>query len=204
MSEQILEWFSIYGLPVYFFILSASSLGIPMPVKLTMLVIGSFVEQEEIEFWQALLVGSAGAVTGDQIGYFLGRFGGRNLIERMTDRFGGAEKIKRAEDFSIRWGGTGVFFSRWLVTPLGPWINLTSGVTFYPWSRFTILGILGESLWVFLYITLGMFFSDRVQSTADFLTNLTWVFVGLVIAAILGWKLFHNNRNTDKKHSIVS
>ena len=99
MSEQILEWFSAYGLPVYFLILGASSLGIPMPVKITMLVIGSFVEQCEMVFWQALLAGSAGAAAGDQIGYSVGRFGGRGLIDRITNRFGGADNFKRAEDF---------------------------------------------------------------------------------------------------------
>lgn len=198
MTEQILEWFSAYGLPVYFLILGASSLGIPMPVKLTMLVIGSFVAQGEMMFWQALVAGSAGAAAGDQIGYSLGRFGGRGLIERLTNRFGGAKNIRRAEEFTRRWGAIGIFFTRWLVTPLGPWLNLTSGVTVYSWTRFTVLSVLGETLWVFLYILLGMFFSDRVQETADLLSNLTWVLVGLVIAAALGWKLFRYFRNNHK------
>lgn len=201
VSEQTLEWLSIYGLPVYFFILAASSFGIPMPVKLTMLVFGSFVQQGEIAFWQAMVIGSTGAVIGDQAGYFLGRLGGRNAADRITNRFGGAEKIKRAEEFSRRWGGTGIFFSRWLVTPFGPWLNLTSGLTFYSWTRFTVFGILGETLWVFLYIMLGIYFSDRVQDTADLLSNLTWVFVGITIAAVLGWKLFRNHGNDSETKS---
>lgn len=198
MTEQALEWFAIYGLPVYFVILAFSSFGIPMPVKLLMLVVGSFVEQGEMQLWQALVVGSAGATAGDQTGYFLGRFGGRALVEKLTGRFGGAEKVRRAEDFAARWGGVGIFFSRWLVTPLGPWLNLTSGAARYSWPRFTALGVLGELLWVFLYVLLGIFFSDRVQDTAEFLTSLTWVFVGLAIAAALGWLIFHNNRKTEK------
>jgi membrane protein DedA with SNARE-associated domain len=201
VNEQILEWFSAYGLPVYFCILAASSVGIPMPVKLTMLVIGSFVVQEEIQFWQALLVGSAGAAAGDQIGYFLGRFGGRNLTERITNRFGGAEKIERAEEFASRWGAIGIFFSRWLVTPLGPWLNLLSGTTFYSWTIFTALSVAGETLWVLIYVLLGIFFSDRIQSTADFLTNLSWAIVGLAAAGFLGWKVFQYFRNSDEKTS---
>lgn len=198
MTEQALEWFAIYGLPVYFLILAFSSFGIPMPVKLLMLVVGSFVEQGEMQLWQALVVGSAGATAGDQTGYFLGRFGGRALVEKLTGRFGGAEKVRRAEDFAARWGGVGIFFSRWLVTPLGPWLNLTSGAARYSWPRFTAIGVIGEFLWVFLYVLLGIFFSDRVQDTAEFLTSLTWVFVGLAIAAALGWLIFHNNRKTEK------
>ena len=200
MSEWILEWLSIYGLPVYFFILAASSFGIPMPVKLMMLVVGSFVQQGEIAFWEALVIGSLGAITGDQIGYFLGRLGGKKLINRFTVRFGGARKFKRAEGFSRRWGATGIFFSRWLVTPLGPWINLTSGVTGYSWRLFSFFGILGETLWVLLYIMLGIFFSDRVQDAANLLISLTWVFVRITIAAVLGWILFHDHRNSTRSN----
>ncbi len=199
MSEQILVWLSIYGLPVCFFILAASAFGIPVPAKPVMLVVGSFIQQGEIEFWQALLIGSMGAVIGDQIGYSLGRFGGQHLIDRLTNRFGGADKIVRAEEFSRRWGATGIFFSRWLITPLGPWINVSSGVAGYSWVRFSILDVFGESLWVFLYIMLGMFFSDRVQDTANVMFSLTWVFVGITIAAILGWELFNNHRTSSKQ-----
>ncbi len=202
MNEQVLEWLSIYGLPVCFFILAASAFGIPVPAKAMMLVVGSFIEQGEFELWQALLIGSTGAVIGDQIGYSLGRFGGQPLIDRLTNRFGGADKIVKAEEFSRRWGATGVFFSRWLITPLGPWINVSSGVTGYSWARFSILGVFGESLWVFLYIMLGIYFSDRVQDTANVLFSLTWVFVGITIAAILGWKLFNSHRKVGLEDQI--
>lgn len=190
MTEQALQWLSLYGSPVLFVILAASSFGVPMmPAALTMLVVGSFVAQGEIALWQALVIGISGAILGDQTGYFIGRFGGRNLIDRMTGRFGGADKIFRAEEFSKRWGGIGIFFSRWLVTPLGPWLNLISGVTGYGWTRFTILGVLGETLWVVAYIFLGITFSDRVQATADLFVNLSWLLVGIVISTALGWKV---------------
>lgn len=196
MTEQALQWLSLYGSPVLFLILAASSFGVPMmPAALTMLIVGSFVEQGEIELWQAIVIGTSGAILGDQTGYLIGRFGGRGLIDRITDRFGGADRVVRAEEFSMRWGGIGIFFSRWLVTPLGPWLNLISGVTGYGWTRFTILGALGETLWVVVYIVLGITFSDRVQATADLFVNLSWLLVGIVISAALGWKVVKLLRN---------
>ena len=190
MNDLLLEWLSTYGLPAYFGILLVSSAGIPFPITLMLVVVGSFVEQGEMELWQALLVGSSAAILGDQIGYCIGRFGGRTLVDRLTKRVGGAENIKRAEEFANRWGGAGIFFSRWLVTPLGPWLNLTSGIANYPWTRFVFWDILGECLWVILYVMLGRLFSDRVQDIADLMGNLTWVLIGLIAAFILGWKLF--------------
>jgi membrane protein DedA with SNARE-associated domain len=194
--DQLLAWLSLYGVPALFIILVVTSAGIPFPDTLLLLVVGSFVEQGEMKLWQVLVVGSAGAIIGDQIGYGLGRWGGRRLVRRITNKMGGADKIKRAEAFSKRWGGAGIFFSRWLVGPLGPWINLSSGITAYSWPRFIFWDALGEVLWVVLYVMLGNIFSDRVQDLAELLGNLTWVIVGVIAATILGWKLFQYFRNS--------
>lgn len=201
MSDQLLAWVSLYGVPALFGILLVTCLGVPFPGTLMLLAVGSFVAQGEMKLWQVLVVGSAGAIGGDQIGYWLGRWGGRRLVHRITDKVGGADMIKRAEAFAQHWGGAGIFFSRWLVGPLGPWINLSSGITEYPWPRFTLWDVLGEMLWVVLYVILGKTFSDRVQGLAELLGNLTWVIVGVIAAIILGWKLFQYFRDPDVAES---
>jgi membrane-associated protein len=197
LSDQILEWLALYGLPAYFLILVISSAGIPFPITLMLVVTGSFVQQGEMVLWQVLLLGTAGAVIGDQIGYGIGRWGGRRLVNRITKRFGGADNIERAENFSRKWGASGIFFSRWLITPLGPWVNMTSGAADYPWPRFIIWDILGEIIWVGLFVSIGRLFSDRVQQVADLLGNLTWVIFGLFVAAILAWNLIQFFRSPD-------
>lgn len=151
---------------------------------------GSFVAQGELSFWPVVAAGSAGAVIGDQIGYAFGRYGGRPLLAAVTRRIGGADKVEQAEAYSRKWAGWGIFFSRWLIGPLGPWINVTSGLTEYPWARFLALDVAGEVLWLVIYVSLGRAFSDQVQTIASLLGNLTWVIVGLLAAALLGWKLF--------------
>jgi len=201
VSDQLLAWVSLYGVPALFGILLVTCLGVPFPGTLMLLAVGSFVAQGDMKLWQVLVVGSAGAIGGDQIGYWLGRWGGRRLVHRITDKVGGADMIKRAEAFAQHWGGAGIFFSRWLVGPLGPWINLSSGITEYPWPRFTLWDVLGEMLWVVLYVILGKTFSDRVQGLAELLGNLTWAIVGVIAAIILGWKLFQYFRDPDVAES---
>src|SRR5437762_12890581 len=137
-----------------------------------------------------IVAGSLGAILGDQVGYGLSRWGGRRVINRITRRFGGAGKIKKTEALSKKWGGLGIFFSRWLVTGLGPSLNVTSGIAHYSWRRFVFWDALGEVLWVVLYVMLGYIFSDRVQYIADILGNLAWAILALIVALILGWKLF--------------
>jgi membrane protein DedA with SNARE-associated domain len=196
VTEQLFGLLSSYGLPALFIILAISSAGVPFPITLLLIATGSLVAQGEMVLWQVLIICSAGAIIGDQIGYWLGRSGGRKLVGRITKRFGGGEMIKRAETFTQRWGGVGIFLSRWLVTPLGPWLNLTSGITGYPWPRFLFWDVLGEVLWVGIYVSLGNLFSDRVGALAELLGSLTWVILGLVALVILGWKLLQYFRSS--------
>lgn len=189
ITDQVLAALLVYGLPVLFGVILICSVGVPFPISLMLVAAGSFVEQGEMKLWQVIAVASVAAVLGDQIGYGLSRWGGRRLINRISRRIGGDVKIKQAEALTKRWSGAGIFFSRWLVTALGPWVNVTSGIAAYPWRHFLFWDVLGEVLWVVLYVTLGYIFSNRVQAIAEILGNLTWVIVGLIVTVILGWQL---------------
>lgn len=190
ITDQLLALLLTYGVPFLFAVITISSVGVPFPVSLTLVAAGSFVKQGEMKLLPVIVAGSLAAILGDQIGYGLSRWGGRSLVGRITRRIGGEQKIKKAEAMSMKWGGPGIFFSRWLVTQLGPWINVTSGIAGYPWGRFILWDVLGEVLWVILYVMLGYIFSDRVQYISEILGNLAWAIFALIISIIFGWKLF--------------
>lgn len=189
VTDQLLAALILYGLPVLFGVILIASVGVPLPVSFVLVAAGSFAKQGEMKLLPVMIAASGAAILGDHIGYGLARWGGRRLIDRITARVGGATKIKKAEALSKRWGGAGIFFSRWLVTELGPWLNVTSGITGYPYRRFVVWDVSGEILWVVLYVGLGYTFSDRVQYMAEILGNLAWVILGVIIAIILGWKV---------------
>jgi membrane-associated protein len=146
VSDQLLALITSAGAPALFGILILTSAGAPFPDTLLLLAVGSFVAQGEMVLWQALVFGIAGAVLGDQLGYFAGLYGGRPLVRRITGKLGMDDKVRSAEDFMKRWGGAGIFFTRWLIGPLGPWINLSSGIAGYPWAKFVLWDVLGEIL----------------------------------------------------------
>jgi membrane protein DedA with SNARE-associated domain len=97
------------------------------------------------------------------------------------------------------WGGPGIFITRWLLSPLGPWINLASGTACYPWHRFLFWDVLGEITGAVVYISLGRFFSDRVLALYAVLGDLTWAIGALLAAIILGYQLFAYLRRTRAK-----
>lgn len=197
LSDYLLSTLGIYGVPILFGVLLVGSIGVPMPASLMLVAAGSFVEQGEMKLWPVLALASLGAIIGDNIGYALGRWGGRRITRRITNWTGGEERLQHAAEWSNRWGGTGIFLSRWLVTPLGPVINLTSGMANYSWPRFLLFDVAGEALWVVLYVMLGKIFSGRVQALSDFLGDFTWLIVALLVVLVLGWKVRQYFREPD-------
>ena len=194
LIDQLLAALLLYGQPALFGMIVIAAVGAPLPVNLMLVAAGSFVEQGEMKLWLVVIVASTAAVLGDQIGYGLARWSGRRLVARISRSFGGEEKIQKTEALAKRWGGPGIFFSRWLVTGLGPWFNVTSGIAEYPWRRFILWDVLGEVLCAVLYVMVGYIFSDRVQAIEEILGNLAWVILGFIVAVILGWKIVRSLR----------
>ena len=197
IADQLLAAVLSYGLPVLFGGILIASVGVPFPMSLTLVAAGSFIKQGDMNLAPVIMAASIAAILGDQIGYGVSRYGGRTLVDRITRRVGGAAKIKRAEAVSKKWGGPGIFFSRWLVTALGPWLNFTSGMARYPWRRFIVWDVLGQVLWVVLYVMLGYIFSDRVQFIVEILGNLGWATLAVIVAIVLGWSVMQFSRTSD-------
>jgi membrane-associated protein len=194
ITAYLFTAFTAYGLPVLFGIALIASVGLPLPTSLFLIAAGAFAEQGDLNFTWAIILACSGAIIGDNIGYGIGRWGGRALVARVSSWFSGKARIEDVVAGAQRWGGASVFLSRWLLTPLGSWVNLTSGMTAYPWPRFLLWDALGEVLWVILYMTFGWMFSDRVQALSAMLGDLTWAAVGVVATLVLGWRLIKSFR----------
>ena len=202
MNEQILAALARYGFPALFAVVTVASIGVPLPVTLLLIVTGSLAAQGVLKVWWAIAVATVGSSAGDQIGYAIGRWGSKALAARLTGMLGKGERLRQLETRANKMGGLGIFLSRWLVTPLGPWVNFASGIANYSWPRFTVWDSAGELLDAVLYICLGYAFSDRVQAVAGVLGNLTWTLVGILIAGFLGWKLFRKQSAEEPKQPL--
>ncbi len=188
LSDQLLAALLLYGLPVLFVVILVASVGIPLPASLLLITAGSFVEQGQLNVWAVIGLTAVAAIGGDNISYGIGRWGGRHVINRMLIWIGGDARLRQAEAAAMRWGGPSIFLSRWLVPPLGPPINIASGIAGYSWPAFLFFDVAGEIVWVSLYVSLGRIFSNRVQAMNDLVGDLGWVLVGLVAVLALGWK----------------
>jgi membrane protein DedA with SNARE-associated domain len=162
------------------------------------------ISQGAMSLWWAIGAAGAGSVLGDQAGYAIGRWGGPALITKLSGLFGRHASLEAMEAKAKAWGGPGIFITRWLLSPLGPWINLASGTARYPWQRFLFWDILGEVTGAALYISLGRLFSDRVMALSAVLGDLTWAIAALLAAVILGYQLLaHLRRRASGKTGVA-
>lgn len=187
LNDYILLGLNQYGLPVLFAVILFASLGVPLPATLLLLTAGAAVAQDALNVWWVIGLASCAAVLGDLGGYALGRWGNQRVVGQLHRWSGGGDRIARAEQVAQRWGGTGIFLTRWLLTPIGPVLNVTSGAARYAWRRFVCFDVAGEVVWVTLYVALGWAFSEQVQRVSAALGNVTWGLVALVAVLLLGW-----------------
>jgi membrane-associated protein len=198
MSDQLLAAVSQYGAPALFGIVAIAAVGLPLPVTLLLLIAGSMISQGAMNLWVAIAAAGAGSIVGDQAGYAIGRWGGPAVIAKVTGWLGKRATAHPMMEKAKAWGGFGIFVTRWLLSPLGPWINLASGTAGYPWHRFLFWDALGETTGAALYIFLGRYFSDRIIALDGVLGDLTWAIVAFIAASIFGFQLLRYLRKMKK------
>lgn len=194
LNEQLLSALVLYGLPVLFGVTLVAAIGAPLPASLLLVAAGAFAQDGQLDYWSVVGVTTLAAVLGDHVGYGLGRWGGRPWLERNSRWLGGADRIQQAEAVAARYGGIGVFLSRWLITAVGPLLNLTSGITHMDWLRFFVFDLAGELLWVLIYTFIGLLFSTQVQTMSQLLGDISGLLLGLTLVIILGWMVVRSLR----------
>jgi membrane-associated protein len=186
MSETIFSLVTDWGGLVIFASAFLSCLALPIPTSLMMLTGGAFVAAGDLVLWQVALAAWGGAVLGDQAGFLIGRHGGTPLVSRLARAPARAAVLARAQTLVDERGGVGVFFSTWALAPLGPWVNFIAGATGLGWGRFTIADVLGEMVWIVLYIGLGYVFAANIAMVADVMGDLVGLVMALVVALVAG------------------
>jgi len=186
MTEQMLALAVTYGLPFLALATGMTCLGIPIPSSLLMLAAGSLAASGDFSLPGVFGAALFGAIVGDQVGYVVGRRVGAAVLERLANKPQARGLVEKARAFVRRGGGWSVFFTRWFLSALGPYVNLIAGAMNMPWLRFSMAGVAGEIVWVGLYVGLGAVFSAYILQIADIASNASAFLAATVVMALLG------------------
>ena len=124
---------------------------IPIPSEVTMIYAGYLVSQDQLVFWQAVLVGAVANLVGSWIAWGVGAYGVDYAMVRVEHN---RRRIDQATRWFERYGDPVVFFARML--PLvRTFISLPAGVARMPFGRFSVLTFLGCLPWCFALVAIG-------------------------------------------------
>jgi len=131
---ELLHLIGRYGYLMVFFGVMLESVGVPLPGETILIAAGALVHRGVLDFGDTLFLGIFGAVVGDQIGYWIGRFGGRPFVLRWGRyAFITPERLGHAEAFFARHGGSAVFLARFIMG-LRVFGALVAGTSRMPWG----------------------------------------------------------------------
>ncbi len=167
--------------------------GLPVPGETT-LMFASFLSHKDtgLRLLWVIVVGTAAAIGGDNLGFLLGRKLGRRLIRWMKKLFHlDDDDIGAARDMFRRHGAATVFWARYIFglrTIAGP----LAGVLGMEWKEFLLFNALGAVTWVTAMALAGYAFANEFNTLLDYFEKLSWAMAAGLFA--LGYWLWHRQK----------
>jgi membrane protein DedA with SNARE-associated domain len=173
---------------VVLFIMIESS-GIPFPGE-TMLLLAAFYAAVDQHLQIPLVIACAafGAIVGDNIGFQVGRTGGRAFVHRFGKYlFLKPEHLDKAEVFFAKHGNKTVFLGRF-VAVLRAWAAFLAGVNGMKWTVFLLYNAAGGIIWAIVYGLLGFYagriFHNNFSAVERLGTYFGWIGTLIIITAV--------------------
>ena len=181
-----------YGLALLFLLVAVESAGVPLPGE-TALIVAAFLsrpgQEHHFSIVAVIAVAATAAIVGDNLGYALGRFGGRTLLERWPPAARYADTtLPPAEAFFQRHGGKAVFLGRFvaLMRITAAWL---AGVSHMKWWHFFAYNAAGGIVWA---TGVGLLAYYVGKAAADAVSH--YGLIAGVVLAVLGAVAFAAHR----------
>jgi membrane protein DedA with SNARE-associated domain len=165
--------------------------------------IGAFFEGETVlalagvaayrgymEFYNVVVVALIAGFLGDQMYFFLGRFKGRDILERFPHA---GERAKRFDDMLARWHAPLIVGIRFMYgfRIVGP---ILLGMGRVPAWKFMVYNFIGAAIWAPLIAGIGYFFGTLIETILSDLKRFElWVFLGIAVIGLVS-AIWHHLR----------
>ena len=146
--------------------------------------------------WSFLLTvafATLGSIVGALVGYAIGLWGGRPLLDRYGRYVGiGADDLNRADRWFERWGSWAVFLGR-MVPLVRTFVSYPAGIARMPIGRFVLFSTLGSLPWNAALIGAGFLVGENYQQIEaaikpyEYLIYL--VVIALLVLVIVRWQM---------------
>jgi len=179
--ETIQEIAHQYGYWTVFLGIMLENAGIPLPGETITLVGGFLAGSGELNYWFVLGCAIAGAVLGDNVGYWIGKKGGWPLlivlgrVFRITE----AQLLEVKDQFSQN-AARAVFLGRFIAL-LRIFAGPMAGIAQMPYPQFLLCNTAGATIWASVMVSLSFFVGELISLEQ----LISWVSKFAVVALLL-------------------
>lgn len=171
--------------------------GIPVPGETILITSAIFSVIGHLNIIFVILIAIAGAIIGDNIGFAIGDFGGRKLIEKFGKYlFITSAKLDKLENFFNRKGGAIVIVARF-IEGLRQTNGIIAGISEMSWLKFIIYNSIGAILWVNTWALIGYFAANHINTLLKYQTYFTFASI-IALLIFIVYKLIY--RRHQKRH----
>jgi undecaprenyl-diphosphatase len=176
------------GYGALFALVFAESAGLPVPGETALLTAGALTRSGHLLLPAVIAVGVAAAILGDNLGYWIGRRGGRAVLLR-DGRFASHRRkaVAKGDAFFVRHGAKTVFLGRWVpgVRVVGA---VLAGASAMPWRTFLLYNATGALVWATGVCALAALFGVAGAATWMVVSFGAAAVGGLIAAARARWR----------------
>jgi len=169
-------------IPALFAFIAVETMGVPLPGETALIAMAILASQGHFSIELVILAAAAGAIFGDNVGFYIGRRYGRRLLAWEGGPFPGHRRrlLELGEPFFARHGPKAVFLGRWIagLRITAAWL---AGSVRMSWPIFTFYNALGGICWA---LSVGLV-SYYLGHSAETIFRTAGV-AGLGAAALLG------------------
>ncbi|MFL5562788.1 MAG: DedA family protein [Gemmatimonadaceae bacterium] len=183
----MLDLIARYGYALLVVLIGLESFGIPLPGETALVTAGALAARGHLNIVAVIVAAAAGAIIGDNCGYWLGRKGGIVLVRRFGRRVGLTEtKLLRVHRFFEEHGPKTVFIGRFIAL-LRSWAAALAGVGEMPYGTFSLYNALGGIAWATVFGVLGYVFGHNMPLLERYIARFS---IGLLVLVAGGVALF--------------
>jgi membrane protein DedA with SNARE-associated domain len=147
VPEWLVDLFARYGYAVVFVGVLLENAGVPVPGETVLLAGAALAQLGRLSLGVVILTATCAAILGDNIGFLIGRRGGRTLAERHGAKVGlTAARLAQFDRFFERYGAATVFIARF-ITGLRVFCAVLAGGSGLGWRKFLFYNAAGAIVW---------------------------------------------------------
>jgi membrane protein DedA with SNARE-associated domain len=197
MPAWLLDLFARYGYAVVFAGVFLENTGLPVPGETALLAGAALAHFGQLSLGWVIVTAIAAAILGDNLGFFIGRRGGRRLAERHGRHIGlTPERLLEFDRFFLRHGPKTVFAARF-ITGLRVVGAVLAGGSGMKWPQFLFFNATGAVVWCTVIASAGYSLAYSWATLERWVGRSGLVALALVAAiGLTGWMRAQRNRHT--------